>query len=336
MEEMQKALRRQANIQGGVLLVYHVIMNIAVFVVMFAAAILAIFTAVFAEGFDRMAPDSILRDPDSIVTLLPEIMENASGWGYLLAVAIGMLILLLWKKPRYIRQTLFKKGKPMTPGSFATLFTLVMGCQLLAQLFFILIDWIGSLLGFSLTELLESVSVDTTILPMFLYAVIAAPITEELLFRGLLLRSVEPYSKKLAIFASALLFGLYHGNPIQTPYAFLVGLILGYVALEYNMAWAIVLHLLNNLLYGDTLPRLLAGLPAEVSNWIQWAVMLIFFLASVLILARNFPKIAEYCRGERIEPWQRKAFFRSPTIILVICVCILNMLIFLFAGALVI
>lgn len=335
MEEMSKSLRRQANIQGGVLLVYHVIMNAAVFVVMLAAAILAIFTTVLAKGFDMFASDSPLENTDAMMEMLPQIMENASGWGYLLAVAIGMLILLLWKKPRYIRQTLFKKGNAMTLKSFAALFTLVMGCQLLAQVFFLLIDWIGSLLGFSLTELLESVSVDTTILPMFLYAVIAAPVTEELLFRGLLLRSVEPFNKKLAIFASALLFGLYHGNPVQTPYAFLVGLILGYVALEFNMVWAIVLHLLNNLLYGDTLPRLVSGLPPQVSNWIQWAVMLVFFLASIIILACNFPKISDYCRGERVEPWQRKAFFRSPTIIIVICVCVLNMLIFLFAGILV-
>ena len=37
-EEQREALRRQANVQGGVLLIYRVIMNVALFAVIFAVS----------------------------------------------------------------------------------------------------------------------------------------------------------------------------------------------------------------------------------------------------------------------------------------------------------
>lgn len=325
MEEMEKSLRRQANIQGGALLIYWVAMNICVFFVMVTVALAHALTASLSGfGGENAIP--------MIMEKMTTAMMETSGWGYLLAVAIGLLILLLWKKPTYIRHTLLQKGRPMGFGSFLALLSLVMGCQLLAQLNSFLLEWLARLLGFSMTSLLESVSVDTGSLPMLLYVGIAAPISEELLFRGLLLRSIEPYNKKLAIFASALLFGLYHGNPVQTPYAFCVGLILAYAALEYNVIWAMVLHLFNNLLFADSLPRLLSGLPDIVSDWIQWAIITGFFLAGLFVVLAKHREIATYWRRETVEPWQRKAFFRSPTVIILIVICMGSMVSFVLMG----
>jgi membrane protease YdiL (CAAX protease family) len=55
-------------------------------------------------------------------------------------------------------------------------------------------------------------------------AVIVAPLTEELLFRGLILRGfLSNYSMRKAIIASALLFGVFHILPWQIPSAAVLG-----------------------------------------------------------------------------------------------------------------
>ena len=85
---------------------------------------------------------------------------------------------------------------------------------------------------------------------------IIAPVTEEYMFRGAMLRTLSKYGSGFAIVASALAFGLMHGNMAQTPMAFLIGLVLGYVAAKSgNIRQTILIHMANNLL--ASLPQIL-------------------------------------------------------------------------------
>ncbi len=81
-------------------------------------------------------------------------------------------------------------------------------------------------------------------------AVIAAPILEELLFRGMIYKRLRDFcSAKLAIIISAAFFGLFHGNLVQFVYAFIIGLMLAYVYEKMKTIWApIVFHMGANLL----------------------------------------------------------------------------------------
>lgn len=308
-------LRRQGNIQGGALLLYKVIMTVAVSAVMIVVA--------FAEAFAL----AFLEEPadfDAIMNAMMDAMMNTMGWGYLAAVAFGWLILRLWKKRAFFQQEIYKPGKPMSLGSFVALVCLTFGCQLPAQLLTLALEWMANLFGGSIMEILEANAVDMDNLPMWLYVCLAAPIWEELLFRGLLLRSIEPFGKKFAIIVSAVLFGLYHGNPIQTPYAILVGLILGYVATEYNIVWAMVLHMMNNLLLSDTMTRLLELIPYNVAEIVSWIVLLVFFLAALVVLLLKWRTIVERGREEAVEKWQRKAFWRAPCVVILCISCLLD------------
>jgi Predicted metal-dependent membrane protease len=57
-----------------------------------------------------------------------------------------------------------------------------------------------------------------------------APLAEEIVFRGAILRSLLTTAKPMAaIIISALLFALVHMNPAQMPYAFIAGLLLGWM-----------------------------------------------------------------------------------------------------------
>ena len=308
-EIRRKGLRRQGNIQGATLLIYMAIMNVAATVVMSAAA-------VFQVVLDILQSDGMLNANEELFDRLLDSALTASGWGYLLSIAIGLVILLLWKKPKYIRNTIFASGRKMPIGSFLLLTVIFLTGQQLYQWWYMLLDLLARISGISLDVILESGSVDTNTVPMFLYVCFLGPIAEEVLFRGLVLRSLEPYGKKFAIFMSALLFGLFHGNVMQVPFAFVVGLVMGYVAVEYNIYWAIVLHIINNFVIADLLPRLFEFLPTGMGDNLLSIFLLACTVATVLILIVRRRDVRDYCRENATEKGTYKAFFRTPVMII--------------------
>ncbi|CAH1002094.1 hypothetical protein LEM8419_03011 [Neolewinella maritima] len=82
----------------------------------------------------------------------------------------------------------------------------------------------------------------------FLAIVFLAPVLEEYLLRGLLLdRMLQQRSPQLAIFLSALLFGVMHIIPAHIFAAFFAGLALGYVYYRTrSLGLVILLHVVNN------------------------------------------------------------------------------------------
>ena len=78
--------------------------------------------------------------------------------------------------------------------------------------------------------------------------VIVAPLTEELLCRGLILSGfLRRYSARKAVLASALLFAAVHLNPYQFFSAFVLGVLMGWVFLKTRSLWpCIYAHALNN------------------------------------------------------------------------------------------
>lgn len=99
----------------------------------------------------------------------------------------------------------------------------------------------------------------TPTLPLFLGAVLIAPVAEELLFRGLLIRLFRPFGDASAILLSALLFALAHGSLFQMPYAFVAGLFLAFAATASGgILYPLLFHVFYNLLtfFGDKIPTL--------------------------------------------------------------------------------
>ena len=288
-------IRRVCNTQGWALLIYLGIMNAAVLLVTVYFAIAQALTG--------------SSDMDQLM--------DGSGWGYLLSIAIGLLILFLWKKRDFCIHTLWQRGKPMKFGRFLGFLSVFLSIQMLSVLLSLLMDWIAWLGGFEMSDMGD---ISTDGLSLFLYVGLGAPISEELLFRGLMLRSLEPFGKKFAIFATALLFGLFHGNLSQAPFAFGVGLVLGYVAMEYNIGWAMVLHMFNNLILSDTLSRLLMHWLGDWGAAVLWGVILLFSLAAVIVLVLQRKNIAAYLRREYDDPLCMKAFFGAPGIIVLLIV----------------
>lgn len=81
-------------------------------------------------------------------------------------------------------------------------------------------------------------------------AVIAAPVLEELFFRGMIYKRLRDIvNVKAAVVISALFFGAFHGNLVQLVYAFIIGFMLAYVYEKFKTIWVpIVFHMGANLI----------------------------------------------------------------------------------------
>ena len=305
MDEKQqlKLIRSRMNSVGLTMLAYYGIMNVAVTMVMLLDMAIYCFTHARTWSMDEM------------LGRIPQF-ATSNGWGYILAIVVGGIIVLLWKKPNFWKYAICAKEKPMTAGSFFQLLCVFVSAQAILQLFATVLEWLLNLLGLSILESMEAASISSDSFSMFLYITILAPVTEELLFRGLILRTLQPYGKRFAIFASAVVFGLLHGNVIQIPFAFLTGLVLGYVTMEYSLVWAIALHMFNNLVLSDLMGRLTDLLPEGVGDLIFLAVITLAAIAAAVILLVRRKDLKAYFRENPKDKLTVKGFLTAPCVVI--------------------
>lgn len=111
---------------------------------------------------------------------------------------------------------------------------------------------------------------------------------EEFGFRGVVLGTLRRYmSDGAAIFVSAALFGLLHGNLQQIPFAFGVGLALGYATVYCkSIIPAMVLHGINNsvAVVMDFATRIMSPLNSQLVTMLYMAVLLLIGLCGFIML----------------------------------------------------
>ena len=85
-------------------------------------------------------------------------------------------------------------------------------------------------------------------LELILTVVIVAPLIEELLFRGIVFRSLQKvFPIWISIMLSAIMFGAYHMNLIQTVYATFMGIVAGIIYYKTNrLIYPMIVHAANN------------------------------------------------------------------------------------------
>ena len=167
------------------------------------------------------------------------------GWLSIIALFVGSFMMLIVRGKRLFTKDLTKTSSKINLMDFFKMLWIILG-----------INAIITLVSFLLTLFLESVGYSSgsedVITSQFmdfsgiLYVVILGPILEEIIFRGALLRALEPFGQNFAIVVSSLAFGLYHLMLFQGIFAFFVGIILGYCAIRFSIKWAMILHMVNN------------------------------------------------------------------------------------------
>ena len=81
----------------------------------------------------------------------------------------------------------------------------------------------------------------------FITLALIPALTEELIFRGVILSGLRQFGDTIAIFSSAFLFAIYHGNFAQMLFAFPCGLVLAFAVIKTGSLWvSILIHFINN------------------------------------------------------------------------------------------
>ena len=117
-------------------------------------------------------------------------------------------------------------------------------------------------------------------------AVIGAPLIEEIVFRGIVFRSLRRVSPPwVAILVSSVLFGLYHMNTVQIVYATLMGLVAGIIfEKSNNLLFPILVHVANNLV-----AAIQGFIPFESGDIIMNVISLIMIIPMGYIAYRILP-----------------------------------------------
>ena len=179
---------------------------------------------------------------------------------YLIALPLAML--LIRRSPRFPIEKKSLRPSVMVKAVFISVFLMLAG-SLLGQF---VNGVLGALIGKQAANPLDALlGNDSMILQILLVAVIG-PIIEEFIFRKQLIGRMHAYGEKLAVVTSAALFALFHGNFGQAFYAFLLGLVFGYVYLRSGKLWySCALHMLINLFGGVVSPMLLESAQSAAS-----------------------------------------------------------------------
>ncbi|MBP5230542.1 MAG: CPBP family intramembrane metalloprotease [Clostridia bacterium] len=133
---------------------------------------------------------------------------------------------------------------------------------------------------------------------MTLYAVVGAPILEELVFRKTLLDVLHPHGETAAALVSALLFGLIHGNSGQFFLAFLLGLLFaGVYQRTGKIAYTMILHFIINMT--ATVPELITAAGADgetVSEIFMMFVLPALTVAGLIVFLITYRRNADWFR----------------------------------------
>lgn len=137
---------------------------------------------------------------------------------------------------------------------------------------------------------------------LIIYAVIVAPVSEELIFRGLILGKLKKYGYVFTTIIVSLLFALMHGNLPQSIPTFIVSLFLCWVTLQSNsIIPAISIHMINNAV---------AQLE-DINNEVFQIIINIFIIAiiiiAVILIVREFKNRSKFRLQYRVKDYFKNA-----------------------------
>lgn len=130
----------------------------------------------------------------------------------------------------------------------------------------------------------SGVSADIAYLVFNLIAsIIIAPVLEELTYRGLMLIFIKLTHKPvIVLLISSAVFGFMHEGTFGSFQATIAGVILGYIAYEYGLAFSIILHMTVN-----SISLINGYLPSFMSGSAVVLVLIIEICLGVFIFIKN-------------------------------------------------
>lgn len=196
---------------------------------------------------------------------------------------------------------------------------------------------IGSLLSGMLSILFQSVFGVTPIMPdmsapqgipaniVYVVSMTVMPgIFEEAMFRGVIMQSLRRFGDGFALIVSAILFGLCHGNLIQGPNAFVLGIVIGYFVLRTgSLLTGVVIHFVNNGLavLFDYLMQMMTDQQAELLNTLVFVgYILLGLLGLVYMIMRGGNNLFRVPASDYPLPTSKKytTFFCAAAVVVMV------------------
>ena len=239
---MEKSrIRRYENIVGGFLLGHFFLMNV-LFMILGEVFIL----------LTSLSDGAMMELPENYHSLAWEYFTGSSSYTAIMMLCIAGCSILV---------TYF--GCRATKIPVSNLFqtkNFNIGLAISYIMIALLIQTVTGWLAIGIEDLLEGVGISSynpdlsnandikSIMMDFIYGVIVAPITEELLVRGFVMKNLCRVSQKFGIVMSAFFFGVWHENIPQFVLAFTAGCFFGYLTVKHNsLLPSIIAHMAVNL-----------------------------------------------------------------------------------------
>ena len=163
--------------------------------------------------------------------------------GETIAIFIGLKITRI-----HIKKDLFCKNN--SKAGFVGMACLAcIGTGMVSSIIYILYSSLLGVGGVTIPEPdFNMPSNNTFMLTVFLgYVCIIGPILEEIIFRGIILKTMQKYGNFTAIITTSILFAMFHLNLVQFAQPILIGIILGFVTVKSgSIIPAVLIHMFNN------------------------------------------------------------------------------------------
>lgn len=225
----------------------------------------------------RFARDWVIENNALLSLILTAVTIDVLGF--------GTLYLTTRKIPVY------KKNNRKLPiglflGGFCVIYVFVFAGSFIGNFFQNLLVGTGD-------SAATMVLMDSDLVLRVLVVAVLAPIFEELIFRKILIDRLLKFGAPIAVFSSALLFGLFHGNFAQFFYAALLGAFFACVYIKtgriiYSICYHIFINMLTSVVGVVLLGK--AQVNPEYEAYLSFYSMFLLFLAvaGVIILIVNF------------------------------------------------
>ena len=264
--EEKKKIRKNYNSIGITLLANYILGNVFVYA--------AVFIMVIAFGFETAHNES----GEMIVGTAEMII---SSWLPAITAAIVFVGYCIFTK--YDPKELFSTER-LQAGEIFKYVLLVLFFQRVSIIISMFISSFLYSLGFEVTAFDYVMSHDPqTYAADFIAVVILAPIAEELIYRGVVLRCAAKVSGRFGIFFSAFMFGLMHGNPYQCVLGFLIGIVLAMITLKTgSIIPSIICHMANNLVASAT--TVIEYFDEALADTLNILSIPLFFIIGIIVL----------------------------------------------------
>ncbi len=141
--------------------------------------------------------------------------------------------------------------------------------------------YLGKITDKDVINYVEQLIMGFPVWQIFIAVVIIAPITEEFLFRKLILTRVTKYGTTFAVLFSGIVFGAFHGNFYQFFYASTIGILLSYIYCVYGkLRFCILIHAIINFV-GSVVPLYISDI--DLGNQIIPSIVSLIYALLILV-----------------------------------------------------